>query len=391
MSQFTESNTSFSHSIGNFFLFCSGADPSILDQSKTEFSKYKGIGATVFFTGVFAFIACTYALYTVFNNYFTSILFGLLWGLLIFNLDRYIVMSLKKKGNAFHDIAMALPRIILAIIISIVISKPLELKIFETEINAEITSMQQEKRKEHETLLKLRFEKDIASLDQEIASYKSELATLRSHKDHLHMEALKEADGTGGSKIRNLGKIYKAKEEAALNADQEFNTKTSELNPKLALAETKKNELIKQQNEEMQKMQFASLTGFASRIEALSRLMVKSDAIYIASLFLILLFIAIETAPLFVKLISTRSPYDYLLDKYETNFELDHKETTTLQRLDVKNKMEYESSIKNHKNKEIINAENELFTHAVKSEVDIIKKSPLTLKEYLSRGKLMES
>ena len=42
-----------------------------------------------FFTALMAFITSGYALYTVFDNLFTAIFFGLIWGLLIFNLDRY--------------------------------------------------------------------------------------------------------------------------------------------------------------------------------------------------------------------------------------------------------------------------------------------------------------
>ena len=57
-----------------FFILCSGADADILeDCSNGEQNKYAGIGATVFFTAVMAFIAATYALYTVFDNYFTAI------------------------------------------------------------------------------------------------------------------------------------------------------------------------------------------------------------------------------------------------------------------------------------------------------------------------------
>ena len=78
-----------------FFIFCSGADTDILDQcSAGEKTKYAGIGATVFFTALMAFIASGYALYTVFDNYYSAIFFGLIWGLLIFNLDRFIVSTL---------------------------------------------------------------------------------------------------------------------------------------------------------------------------------------------------------------------------------------------------------------------------------------------------------
>ena len=115
-----------------FFIFCSGADTDILGQcSAGEQTKYAGIGATVVFTAVMAFIASAYALYTVFDNYIASIFFGFIWGLLIFNLDRFIVSTIKKRDKGFDEFIQAAPRIILAVIIAIVIAKPLELKIFE--------------------------------------------------------------------------------------------------------------------------------------------------------------------------------------------------------------------------------------------------------------------
>ena len=86
-----------------FFIICSGADINILkDCSNGEQNKYAGIGATVFFTAVMAFIASSYALFTVFDNLHTAIFFGLIWGLLIFNLDRFIVATIKKR-NRFID------------------------------------------------------------------------------------------------------------------------------------------------------------------------------------------------------------------------------------------------------------------------------------------------
>ncbi|MGB5270552.1 MAG: DUF4407 domain-containing protein, partial [Eudoraea sp.] len=67
--------------IRRFFILCSGADTGILKScSSGEQNKYAGIGATVFFTAVMAFIASSYALYTVFDNVYTAIFFGLIWG-----------------------------------------------------------------------------------------------------------------------------------------------------------------------------------------------------------------------------------------------------------------------------------------------------------------------
>jgi hypothetical protein len=63
---------------------------------------------------------------------------------MIFNLDRYIVLSMKSFGKWWRDWLVALPRIALAVLLALVISKPLEMKIFEKEIKAELVMMEQE-------------------------------------------------------------------------------------------------------------------------------------------------------------------------------------------------------------------------------------------------------
>lgn len=119
-----------------FFIICSGADSTLLKNcSVGEQNKFAGIGATVFFTALMACIAASYALYTVFDNYATAVGFGIIWGLLIFNLDRYIVSTIKKRNNIVDELLQATPRLLLAVIIAVVISKPLELKIFQKEID----------------------------------------------------------------------------------------------------------------------------------------------------------------------------------------------------------------------------------------------------------------
>ncbi|MCB0648117.1 MAG: DUF4407 domain-containing protein [Saprospiraceae bacterium] len=377
--------------LNRFFIFCSGVEQSILKQTSTENNKFAGIGATVFFTGVFAMIAASYALYTVFYNVWAAIAFGLVWGLMIFNLDRYIVSSMKKKGKWFQDFGMAIPRIVLAVIISIVIAKPLELKIFSSEIQAELISMQQETRKLHEDKLKLRFDADLKKVEEEIDDINGELRRLRNQKDILYAQALGEADGTGGSKIRNMGPIYKAKMQTAKASEDEFNLRKAELDPILAEKEARKKTILESRDSELLALEKAALNGFASRIEALDRISSKSNAVFMASIFIMLLFIAIETAPLFVKLISDRSPYDYVLNKIENEVEMDHKEHTMLRKLEAQTKTEFASKTKLHRNAAEIEAENELFTHAIKSEVEQLKQNTGGLKDYLKKGRILSN
>ena len=68
--------------------------------------------------------------------------------------------------------------------------------------------------------------------------------------------------------------------------------------------------------------------GLAARIDALSVLTSESRALKMANLMIILLFIAVETAPIFVKIISPRGPYDELLDLAEKSIEVYSNEKT---------------------------------------------------------------
>ncbi|MDO5968880.1 DUF4407 domain-containing protein [Flavivirga aquimarina] len=117
-----------------FLCICAGADTNLLRKYPSEIMRYTAMGITVLFTGLFAALSGGYAFYKIFHNSFLAILLGLIWGFMIFNLDRLIIMTIKKQDNFRKELIAASPRIILAIIISLVVAKPLEVKIFEDRI-----------------------------------------------------------------------------------------------------------------------------------------------------------------------------------------------------------------------------------------------------------------
>lgn len=306
--------------ITEFFWICSGADRELLRKCRTESSRYAGIGATIFFTGIFAALAGAYALYTVFDSVWAAGALGLLWGGMIFNLDRFIVSSMRKEGRPRREFFLALPRIILAVIISIVIAKPLELKIFEKEIEPELVLMEQQKYGEQEDKVKQRFLPVQDSLKREIAALKAEVVRQAEKRDAFIKLAQEEADGTGGSKRKNLGPIYKVKKANADSVQVEL-TKLEQRNA----ARIKILDAMILSNDSLLTAAIASLergkmNGPSGRMEALARLTENSSAMAWAHWFIMLLFIAIETAPVFVKLISGKGPYDNLLTIEEHTF-----------------------------------------------------------------------
>lgn len=352
--------------IQDFFLFCSGVEAQVLEKCPTDRNKYAGIGATVFFTGVLAFFSSSYALFTVFDSYWLAAIFGLVWGAMIFNLDRYIVMSMKSNGNKWRDFGVAFPRLILAVLLALVISKPLELKIFEKEIRAEMVQMEQEVFKKQEDLVKARYQSDINALRAQAAQIKIEMAAKTAYRDSLAKSAVQEADGTGGSRKKNLGPIYLAKKAQADQAQSELMTFTTLNEPLIREKELAAQQLEGQSKQDILQLDRGKYDGFAARMDALSRLGQGSLAIFWASIFITLLFIAVETAPIFVKLISSRSPYDYVLHQQEHVFEMAHLEQTSLLSNAVKNKVKVDSEVGTHQANAQIEQEKALIDQTLK-------------------------
>ncbi len=297
-----------------FFILCSGADADILtDSSNGEQNKYVGIGATVFFTAIMAFIAASYALYTVFNNYFSAIFFGLIWGVLIFNLDRFIVSTIKKKENFTDELLQASPRIILALIIAVVISKPLELKIFEKEIDRVLLEQKNDFTLANKEQIATQYNPAIALIDTQITALKQEMATKETEVNTLYETYIAEAEGRQGTEILGKGPVYKEKREKHDTALAELITLKKTNTDKISTLETQKVALAAEYEDQVITSQpiIDNFDGLMARIQALSELP------WLPSFFIFLLFLAIETSPIFAKLLAPKGEYDIKLEDIE--------------------------------------------------------------------------
>ncbi len=297
-----------------FFIICSGSDTDILEQcSKGEQNKYAGIGATVFFTALMAFIAASFALYTVFDNLYASIFFGLIWGLLIFNLDRYIVSTIKKTGRVLDELIQASPRILLAVIIAIVISKPLELKIFEKEINQVLLEQKNDLTLANKTQIAKQFNPNIENLNKNVTAYQQEIATKEAEVNALYNTYIAEAEGTAGTKLLGKGPVYKEKRDKHDALLAELQQLKLDNKAKIAAIESQIIKLKGDYETQVISSQpiINNFDGLMARINALGKLP------WLPSLFIFLLFLAIETSPILAKLLSPKGAYDFRLEDQE--------------------------------------------------------------------------
>ena len=294
-----------------FFLLCSGVDKDLIAGcSNGEQNKYAGIGATVFFTAFMAFLAGSYALITVFDNYYIATAFGLVWGLLIFNLDRFIVSTLKKRDSFLDEFIQASPRIALALIIAIVISKPLEIKIFEKEINTVILKEKNDMALANKTQVANLYKSDLDQNQAAMDSVKSSITNKEKEVAALYQAYITEAEGTAGTKKMGKGPIYKEKraayDRAAVQLDSLKKVTAATIAEREARAKTLQAD-VDQKVSETQPI-INGFDGLMARINALGKLP------FLPSFFIMLLFLAIETAPVIAKLLSPKGEYDFKLE-----------------------------------------------------------------------------
>ncbi len=315
----------------HFLMICSGGNIHLLKKSSSEWNKFAGIGGIVLFTAIFATLSAGYAMFTVFDNLWASVGFGILWGLMIFNLDRYIVSSIKKTGTWWNQVLMTIPRLILATFLGIIISKPLELKIFEKEVNKQLNTIIQRNKKQLQAEMSGRILQQSGPFDLEKKQIQNQIKNYQITYDSASVELEKEILGKqSGLTSGKVGYGTNAKRKAELKEQKRADLENyqKQMQPRLQYLDTEISKVYSNLETERKSTEGIEdkFNGFAARLQALDELGKNSAIIALAASFIMGLFIVLEISPVLIKLISSVGPYDYLLEKTENEFKLYSKE-----------------------------------------------------------------
>ena len=332
--------------ISNFLCFCAGADTQILARCPhSERVKEQGIGGVVFATATLAFFSGSYAFYTVFSpkpGFATvnpdpvmwyqsfgavigAILFGIVWALVIFNLDRFIVSSGGHGDGTdkitWGEFGRAIPRIIMAIVIGLVLSKPLEIRIMQSEIDSQLRSDQIKLLDKRNAETRKRFSKDEneirAQRDKigaEIQAIEDQAKKYRSEASARADDEIREQSGSGGSghggygeRAKNAGKLRVAAESKAKEYEESTKEEKEMLKQKYEAKLAELKELDKKRQVEEDK----NAKGVADHDGLIMRIKVAHEISPLASYMLTALLMVLEIAPIFFKMMLTLGPYDY--------------------------------------------------------------------------------
>lgn len=310
-----------SSSLMRFLWKCAGGDRYLLERATySDQIKYMCLGGIVFATGALAGIAGGYAFYTIFeprgsaidNPIDTStickaIIFGIIWGLMIFNIDRFIVTSTGKgdgtEAITIGELKSALPRIIMGMIIALTISKPVEIRMFKTEIDIKLREKQIEQQAIYIEKINTNFNEEIKNKDKELKIFDDDLNSKIKRHSELQNQYIEEA------RIVTVGpRALAVKAQMDIVGNEISSIKT---NPEYIRINTEKTEIEKRRKEAL-----ADTENIANGLDGLlERIKIAHEvAGGWISLFITLLFMAIELTPIFFKLMLTKTTYDYLAE-----------------------------------------------------------------------------
>ncbi len=180
--------------IKRFLLWTGGYDQETVSQcSSSEINRMAIFGTMILipaFVGMFSF---GYAFYLIFRNQLIAFIAGPIWSVIILFIDRAIVGYSRSRFNLG-----TLGRVFLGVVIGLFVSEPVLLVFFSGAI----------KRQEFQNVeLK---EKGINKVyDGKTAKLEESLYKLREYTRKAQVNYQKELNGTGGSKEKGPGVIYK--------------------------------------------------------------------------------------------------------------------------------------------------------------------------------------
>ncbi|MCX7176057.1 MAG: DUF4407 domain-containing protein [Proteobacteria bacterium] len=297
-----------------------GSDQQLLVSGpRSEKFKHicKGVLATMI--GVLSIISVTYALAVILTpqgalsrgekltNYGLCVALGLCWGLIIFNMYRFVLSSTGHgKGIervSVNELANAMPKVFMAAFIAFCVSIPIGVALLRGQIESELSSTQ----------IKL-----VASLDSDVDQlYVAKLDHLYSAQAHASEETRYLTDrlrrlsqiGTANRDKRNRQIVSRsvtsaAEERLALKAELDktrkslvaLHSSTQELRDEIRKRKEDNWKLVKNADTLLNETERA----FEQQMPLL--------------LFLMLFMLLVHISPLLLQLLSNKSPYDYQVE-----------------------------------------------------------------------------
>lgn len=352
--------------MSGFFFWLGGGDEEVAAECPGERTRICALGGTVLVTSLLALVAGTAATRDWLHiPLVLSFPVGVFWALTIMNLDRWLLLTLRRQATPPRTLLLALPRVTLAVILGLVISTPTLLTVFHGEVTTRATKEKQAEQAAAKRALDGQFEQ-IEQLGDERDELQGSLTTsvassvLSESSDYARLQrqlsgeqqrlaaaqkrANCEMDGTCGTGDVGAGPSYLAKrQEADAYAAAVASTQhqLDELGKRLMreagssqqqakgfarsdLSEVNRDlrDQVGEYRQEREKLTdaYAEEIGLLDRIDALGSLVSENPSMRYVAILLALFILAIDCVPVMFKtltLLGRPSQYEQIQEDRE--------------------------------------------------------------------------
>lgn len=325
--------------------WCAGVDLVLIQRaSPQDRGRYAMLGVFILFTALLSSTSMFFMAGYITTSTLACSAMAVAWGLFIFSIDRYLAISITSFKAHVHAGDQQSPdktqqttnspqqaanhaspgylvavstRLIAAIFLSIVISIPVKLALFEPDINGQLAIENRDAANDFFVFNPqiTAFKQERENIQQKIDQLRKAMQAAEENMALRYQQMKDESDGKGGSGKRGFGPYYEqakaAYEQAKISRTNTQKTNTA-LIENLIDADRKLQSKINTQTETVA-MEATKDDGLLSRYRALSKLAAANSQINTTLWLISFLFIFIEAFPVMTKASQKRDSYEKLL------------------------------------------------------------------------------
>ena len=326
----------------SILLYISVTDPDFMEKSpKRDLLIQEIKGIAILITSILAFFSGTYAIYTVFENWIISVIVGIVWGAAIMNIDRLLITSFSASSTApiekkifSNFITPFLLRLPIAGILGLIISVPLELRMFHPEIEYSILEkkeskvillekkIEEEKKEARDKLIREVEEEHASNIERLTNREKELLKTLKDYKPTMITSSKTHDSIITVEKRPYPSKLPRLIQESLISLEKDIAEAQEKYSNAINLdsIELRLKPLYEEINEKYEfarKLEEKPITSLASRYQTLEELREHNPSINKMAWGIRVLIVLMEIMPVLIKTLSKKNQYDRLINHFD--------------------------------------------------------------------------
>lgn len=362
----------FLHDFRRFTWWLAGVDENIISScTQGDQRKHSTLGLFVLLSFLISSIVFTFLANIPNPGSFYNIFIGLLGGVFIATFEKMCMINLIWQGSWKSTLVLAAPRIFLTLGLGFLIGEAVSLSIFAPEIKHQLVLDKGKALSEITNSTSSAFG-EIERLELQNQGLYQQIKDKESERDNLYKSFIGEAEGWSGTMQFGTGPVYKQKKAQYDEISKELHDFRFTIqqvidanNNRLTILKKEKDENIEQSEKSL-----STFAGLLMTIDALDKYSFSNLRLLFWRMMIMLFFMALDSAPVLMKIFSLSSN----LDSYEAKREKQRKSITEEASKSYKTDQEINDASERIRKNESISIAKQVYMYAGLKELDLAKR-----------------